>query len=281
MKEGFWKKVLVGVVASLITLSAASLASSIVQRVRPDEEEESTAITCTHTKIIEVSGVAPTCTESGLTDGIFCGVCHGVIKPQQVIDPLGHIPVDVPGYAPTCASTGLTDGQTCGVCEAVIVKQETIAKVLKHNYQESYCVDCGVYDTSLCIEVKAEEGELVAGNWYRLYNGCELILSAKIENPIYETYLELFALGDDEHTNTSRYNYVSWMGRNYGTTLDEMKVCFEEDYIDVYLAPGVYTISARSSCTVEITAETTITSISGTVYRLELPGGESSEESSS
>lgn len=278
MKEGFWKKVLVGVVASLITLSAASLASSIVQRVRPDEEEESTANTCTHTKIIEVSGVAPTCIESGLTDGIFCGVCHGVIKPQQVIDPLGHIPVVVPGYAATCVSTGLMDGQTCGVCEAVIVKQETIAKVLKHNYQEGHCVDCGVYDTSSCIEVKAEEGELVAGNWYRMYRDSSMGLSCDLINPLYENFLGFYA---NSGNGTEKSGFVQCAGTFTGCQVLGMEFVIEEDYIDIYLAPSLYSMSNVPSIQFEITEETTITSISGTVYRLELPGGESSEESSS
>ena len=270
MKEGFWKKVLVGVVASLITLSAASLASSIVQRVRPDEEEESTANTCTHTKIIEVSGVAPTCTESGLTDAIFCGVCHGVIKAQKVIDPLGHIPVDVPGYPATCVATGLTDGQTCGVCEAVIVKQEIIPKNVKaHVYENAVCINCGVFDTSLCVEVKAEEGELVAGNWYRMYRDSVMDLSCDLINPQYENFLCFFASSHPEETG-----FVECAGRASGCVVQGMEYVITDDYIDIYLAPSLYSLSVNPTIQFEITEETTITKIYGTVYRLELPGGD-------
>lgn len=277
MKEGFWKRVLVGVAASLITLSVVSLVSTILQSIRPEEEEESTAVTCTHTKIIEVSGVAPTCTESGLTDGIFCGVCHGVIKARQVIDPLGHIPVGVPGYAATCVSTGLTDGQACGVCEAVIVKQETIAKVLTHNYQEGSCVDCGVFDTSSCIEVEAESGELVAGNWYRMYRDSSMSLSCGLINPLYEDFLCFFASSDPDE----KVGFVQCAGRLSQCRALGMEYVIEEDYVDIYLASSLYTLSAAVTVQFEITGETTIASITGTVYRLVLPGGESDEESSS
>lgn len=272
MKEGFWKKVLVGVVASLITLSAASLASSIVQRVRPDEEEESTANTCTHTKIIEVSGVAPTCTESGLTDGIFCGVCHGVIKAQQVIDPLGHMPIDVPGHAATCKDTGLTDGKICGVCEEVLVAQKTIPLSTEHNYNNGVCVDCGGFDTSTMKEVKAEKGELVAGNWYRMYRGegyddySSFTLSCELLNSYAEPNPEFYATKGDGYGG-----FFCHYGRSGGVRVAEMQVVETEEYIDVYLALGVYTSGSR---TFEITEETTITSISGDVYRLELPGGD-------
>ena len=33
--------------------------------------------------------VAPTCTESGLTDGYYCDQCW-LVKEQEVVDPLGH-----------------------------------------------------------------------------------------------------------------------------------------------------------------------------------------------
>ncbi len=278
MKEGFWKKVLVGVAASLITLSAVSLVSSIAQRVRPEEKEES-AVTCTHTKIIEVSGVAPTCKDSGLTDGIFCGVCHGVIKAQQVIDPLGHIPVDVPGYPATCVATGLTDGQTCGVCEAVVVKQTTIPKSNNHTYENATCVECGCWDTTVCVEVKVEVGELVAGNWYRMYRGNSMTLSGEISNALYENRLTLFA-GKKGDPMESQTNFVSCMGWNNGQVLKETNYVITEDYIDVCLAPLIYN-GVSGYGTYEITAETTIESISGTIYKLVLPGSETNEESSS
>lgn len=278
MKEGFWKKVLVGVVASLITLSAASLASSIFQRIRPDEEVESAA-TCTHTKIIEVSGVAPTCTESGLTDGIFCGVCHGVIKAQHVIDPLGHIVVDVPGYAATCTATGLTDGKTCSVCEAVIVAQQTIPKNYDaHNYEDSTCVDCGMTDTSEFEEVEVATGELVAGNWYRMYRGNSMNLSGEIINPSYESTLCVYA---GTLPNQGQNGFIECAGRYTNCILEGIAYVITEEYIDVYFNPGVYKLSETSRATYEITEETTITSISGTIYRLVPPGGETNEESSS
>ena len=44
-----------------------------------------------HQHILETTkGVTPTCTESGLTDGIKCSICNEIIKQQFQIPALGH-----------------------------------------------------------------------------------------------------------------------------------------------------------------------------------------------
>lgn len=267
MKEGFWKKVLVGVAASLITLSAVSLVSSIALAIRPKDEEESIT-KCTHMKIIEVSGVAPTCTEPGLTDGIFCGVCRGVIKKQEVIDPLGHVSVVVPGYDATCAAEGKTDGEVCGVCDTVLVAQQTISKSAEHHYENGACVDCGMLDLTACVEVEVAPGEYVAGNWYRMYRGSRMNLSGGIINPTYETEICLFAGSAGE----AQDSFIQCAGpTSPDSILEGMEYVITDDYIDVYLAPGRYVLSNAPNSSVEITAETTITSINGNIYKLVLP----------
>ncbi len=70
--------------------------------------------------------VAPTCTETGLTEGSFCPVCDTVLKPQEVIPANGHTPVTQKAVAPTCTETGLTEGSYCSVCNVTLVRQEVI-----------------------------------------------------------------------------------------------------------------------------------------------------------
>ena len=70
--------------------------------------------------------VAPTCTETGLTEGKHCSVCDEVLVAQQIVDALGHTEVIDEAFAPTCTETGLTEGKHCSVCGEVLVEQEVL-----------------------------------------------------------------------------------------------------------------------------------------------------------
>ena len=78
-----------------------------------------------HTEVTDPSK-APTCTETGLTEGKHCSVCNEVLVAQEVVKANGHTEVIDPAKAPTCTETGLTEGKHCSVCTAVLVAQETI-----------------------------------------------------------------------------------------------------------------------------------------------------------
>ena len=105
-----------------------------------------------HTVVADTA-IAPTCTETGLTEGSHCSVCGEVLIKQDVVDALGHTAgaeatcttaqtctvcgaeiqkalghtevVDA-AKAPTCTETGLTEGKHCSVCNTVLVKQDVV-----------------------------------------------------------------------------------------------------------------------------------------------------------
>ncbi|MBR2972392.1 MAG: hypothetical protein IKC61_05650 [Clostridia bacterium] len=77
--------------ASIFTLTAC-------KNDKPTENKP-TRTPHVHTEVIDPA-VAPTCTETGLTDGKHCSSCGKVIVKQTVVDALGHNCVD--GCCTTC-----------------------------------------------------------------------------------------------------------------------------------------------------------------------------------
>ena len=56
-----------------------------------------------HKEVVDAA-VAPTCTESGKTEGKHCSVCNAVLVPQQVVPAKGHTEVIDKAVAATCIS---------------------------------------------------------------------------------------------------------------------------------------------------------------------------------
>ena len=91
-----------------------------------------------HKEVID-NAVAPTCTETGLTEGKHCGRCGEILAAQQTVPAKGH----TPGAAATC-----TKDQTCTVCGAVL--QAALGHDLVHHEAKapSYTeIGWNAYDT--------------------------------------------------------------------------------------------------------------------------------------
>ena len=112
MAKEFFKKMALGVAISLTSVAVLAGFTRLSNWLRPEDE----VLECTHTGTIKLTGFAPTCTEDGLSDGILCATCQGVIKKQEPIKALGHIHTAYKDVAPTCTD-GSTGGSHCGRCD--------------------------------------------------------------------------------------------------------------------------------------------------------------------
>ena len=108
-----------------------------------------------HTSVVDAA-VAPTCTETGLTEGSHCSVCNTVLVAQKTVDALGHTPaaaVEENRVEPTCTKEGSYDSVVyCSVCDAELSREAKTIDKLAH----TPAVDAAVAPT--CTETGLTEG---------------------------------------------------------------------------------------------------------------------------
>ena len=121
-----------------------------------------------HTEVI-VPGIAPTCTEPGISDGKTCSACGAVLAAQIELDALGHAEIVDEGIAPTCTESGVTDGKHCQHCGEIFVVQEVIAALGHTSVVDAYlvptCEEIGLTEgshCSVCNEVLVAQEEIPA-----------------------------------------------------------------------------------------------------------------------
>jgi len=103
-----------------------------------------------------LEAVAPTCTETGLTEGKFCPDCKTIMVAQQVVPATGHSEVVDPAVEPTCTETGLTEGKHCDTCGEILIAQEIIPAT---GFQIIDSGECGTEGENLIWEL-TEDGTL-------------------------------------------------------------------------------------------------------------------------
>ena len=104
---------------------------------QPPNAPQTTEPTHVHDVVID-SEVAPTCTQSGKTEGTHCSTCNAILTAQKVVPALGHTERTLPAVPATYESTGLSEGLLCTVCEKTLIEQKVIDKLLATHHAIIY-----------------------------------------------------------------------------------------------------------------------------------------------
>jgi len=141
-----------------------------------------------HIEVID-EAIAPTCTETGLTEGKHCSVCNEVLIAQTVIEANGHTEVIDNAVAPTCTETGLTEGKHCSVCGEILVAQIVIAAnghtEVIDNAVAPTCIETGLTEGKHCSVC----GEILVAQIVIEANGHTEVIDAAVEPTCTETGL--------------------------------------------------------------------------------------------
>ena len=224
MKKAVLKKLAIGVAVSLVSTAVIAGVSGLFSGVGSGGNNN----VCKHETRTTDKEIAPTCILGGVSGMVRCLDCGEIVVEGEELPPVGH--------------TGEL-GETCTVCNELIYGQ----------YQ----------NPNFYSEQAVAVGENVAGNWYRIYDGSSMGVSADLVGSQYEPTVVFYC------SFSNSQGFLSYTGYASGRTARDMPYVITEDYIDVYLAPGEYELSGDSTVTFEITEETTITTISkDRVYRL-------------
>ena len=123
-------------------------------------EDITSVIPCFHQEEI-IPGTAPSCSSTGLTDGVKCGICGETLTAQEVIPATGHTegePVTYPLSDPTCIDEGSQQVIVyCTVCGGEVSNTiEPIPATGVHTEEivpgyAASCNDTGLTDGVYCI----------------------------------------------------------------------------------------------------------------------------------
>jgi len=114
-----------------------------------------------HEVVIDAA-VAPTCVDSGLSEGKHCSVCGAVITAQEVVAATGHNYVGVQTKAPTCTEVGIMT-YTCQndashtYTEEIPIVSHTYGETVMENIVDATCTTGGSYDNVVYCTVCGEE----------------------------------------------------------------------------------------------------------------------------
>ena len=161
-----------------------------------------------HTEVAR-EAVAATCTESGLTAGVYCSVCSESLVEQEVVPALGHS-YSSAVTAPTCTEQGYTT-YTCSACGDSYVADEVAAAGHTYNavVTASTCTEAGytTYTCTVCGDSYVGDEVDAAGHTYNA-----VVTAPTCTEDGYTTYT--CACGDSyvaDKVSATGHSYGEWV----------------------------------------------------------------------
>ena len=149
----------------------AQTETPIISHVYDDERDASCNncgfvrdVACLHSELVLINSLPPTCTTTGLSEGMVCAQCSEIVVAQELISATGHSEVVDPAVASSCVATGLTEGKHCTICGEITLAQSIVSK-LEHtsgsavieNEVAPTCTNQGTFDNVVyCVVCNIE-----------------------------------------------------------------------------------------------------------------------------
>ena len=212
--------------------------------------------------IVTQKAVAPTCTESGLTEGKYCSVCGDVIAEQKTVPATGHKYTSTV-IAPTCTEQGYT-AHICSACGDRKLDNYTPAlghTIVEKNKVQATCTSNGYTGDKVCtrcntVVTKGSTTTALGHNYVASVEKATVDKDGKIVNTCSrcgnKTIVSTISKVADVKLSRTEITYVGTVQRPTVTVKDSKgnslvyKQDFTVDYSDWYSADaGEYTVTVN------------------------------------
>lgn len=171
-----------------------------------------------HTAVTD-KAIAPTCTETGLTEGIHCSVCNEVIKAQEKVAALGHKwDSGKVTKKPTYTAKG-TKTYTCTVCSDTKTEDIPVLKRVDITKAASRISVAGIENKIYNGKAQTQAKLVVKANGRMLTKGTNYTVTYKNNKNIGTATLTI--TGKNGYTGTIKKTFAikTQAGKVYGSTL--------------------------------------------------------------